>query len=31
LLFVLLSLFLFSLVCSLYQKHKKISYLFNSV
>ena len=28
LLFVLLSLFLFSLVCSLYQKHKKISYLF---
>ena len=29
LLFVLLSLFLFSLVCSLYQKHKKNSYLFN--
>jgi hypothetical protein len=31
LLFVLLSLFLFSLVCSIYQKHKKISYLFDSV
>ena len=31
LLFGLLSLFLFSLVCSLYQKYKKISYLFNSV